>query len=40
MTYKERLLIYEQKKKEIAKTAKTPVEYERRINALAKKLNI
>lgn len=40
MTYRDRLAIYEQKKREIAHTAKTPQEYERRIQALAKKLNI
>ena len=40
MTYRDRLAIYEQKKREIARTAKTPQEYERRVKALAKKLNI
>jgi hypothetical protein len=40
MTYRDRLAIYEQKKREIARTAKTPREYERRIQALAKKLNV
>lgn len=40
MTYNERLAIYEQKKREIARTAKTPEEYERRVRALAKKLKI
>lgn len=40
MTYRDRLAIYEQKKREIARTAKTSQEYERRIQALAKKLNI
>ena len=40
MTYRDRLAIYEQKKREIARTAKTPQEYECRIKALAKKLNI
>lgn len=40
MRYYDRLAIYEQKKREIARTAKTPQEYERRIQALAKKLNI
>lgn len=40
MRYEQRLVIYEQKKREIARTAKTPEEYERRIRALAKKLNI
>ena len=32
--------LYNQIKAEIAKTAKTPEEYERRIKALAKKLKI
>ena len=40
MCYRDRLAIYERIKKEIARTAKTPAEYERRISALAKKLNI
>lgn len=40
MTYRDRLAIYEQKKAEIAKTAKTPEEYEKRIKALARRLNI
>lgn len=40
MTYRDRLAIYEQKKREIARAAKTPQEYERRVQALAKKLNI
>ena len=40
MTYKDRLAVYEQKKREIARTAKTQQDYERRIQALAKKLNI
>lgn len=39
-SYGDRLAIYEQKKREIARTAKTPQEYECRIQALAKKLNI
>ena len=39
-TYQERLYIYELMKQEIARTAKTSQEYERRIKALAKKLNI
>lgn len=39
-SYSDRLAIYEQKKREIARTAKTRQEYERRIQALAKKLNI
>ena len=33
-------LIYERIKAEIARTAKTPEEYERRIKALVKKLKI
>lgn len=40
MSYQERLTIYEQKKREIANTARSSEEYERRIQALAKKLNI
>lgn len=40
MSYAQRLAIYEQKKAEIAATAKSSAEYERRIKALAKKLNI
>lgn len=32
--------IYEKIKKEIAKTAKSPEEYERRVKALARKLKI
>lgn len=40
MTYRDRLAIYEQKKREIAATAKSSEEYERRIKALAKKLNV
>ena len=40
MTYSERLALYEQKKREIARSAASAVEYERRIKALAKKLNI
>lgn len=35
-----RYKIYEQIKAEIARTAKTPEEYERRIKALARRLNI
>ena len=31
---------YEQIKREIAKTAKTPKEYEKRVKALAKKMKI
>ena len=33
-------LVYEKQKAEIAKTAKTPQEYEARIRALARKLKI
>lgn len=40
MTRDERLRIYEQKKQEIARTAKSSAEYERRIKALADKLKI
>jgi|GEM_PF-1852588 len=32
--------LYEQIKKEIERTAKTPEEYEKRVKALAKKLKI
>jgi hypothetical protein len=32
--------LYEQKKREIAETAKTPAEYERRIKALTKRLRV
>ncbi len=32
--------VYEQIKSEIARTAKSPEEYERRVKALAKKLKI
>ena len=39
-SYQYRLSIYERIKKKIANTAKTPEEYERRIRALVKKLNI
>jgi hypothetical protein len=38
--YAERIAIYEQKKREIARTAKTPQEYEKRIKALARRLNV
>lgn len=40
MTYKERLVYYESKKAQIAATAKNSAEYESRIRALAKRLNI
>jgi hypothetical protein len=40
MTYKDRLTLYERMKQEIRRTAKTHDEYERRIRALAKKLNV
>ena len=33
-------IVYERIKAEIARTAKTPEEYERRVKALAKKLKI
>jgi hypothetical protein len=39
-SYQDRLRLYEQLKREIARTAKSPEEYDRRIKALAKKLNI
>lgn len=39
-SYRSRLAYYESVKAEIARTAKTPEEYERRIKALAKKLNL
>lgn len=39
-SYRDRLAIYEQKKCEIARTVKTQQEYERRVQALAKKLNV
>lgn len=40
MTYRERLAIYESKKAEIARTTKSAAEYEKRIKALARRLNI
>ena len=40
MSYSERLKIYERAKAQIAKESRTPQEYEKRIKALAKKLNI
>jgi hypothetical protein len=40
MTYNERLSLFESKKAQIAKDAKTPQEYEKRVKALAKRLNI
>lgn len=40
MSYKERLAYYESKKAEIAATAKNSAEYEARIQALAKRLNV
>lgn len=40
MTYNERLALFERKKAQIAKEAKTPQEYEMRIKSLAKRLNI
>lgn len=36
----DRLVIYEQMKREIANSAKTQEEYERRVRALANKLNV
>lgn len=39
-SYKSRLLCYERIKKEIERTAKTPLEYEKRIRALANKLKL
>lgn len=35
-----RYLVYERIKAEIARTAKTPEEYQKRIRALAKKLGV
>lgn len=40
LTYQQRLAIYEQKKAEIAATAKSSAEYEQRIKALVKELKI
>jgi hypothetical protein len=40
MSYSERQAIYEAKKKQISKESKSKSEYEKRIKALAKKLNI
>lgn len=40
MTYQRRLALYEQYKQEIRRTAQTAQEYEKRIIAIAKKLNI
>ena len=40
MIYSERQALYEAKKKQIAKESKSQFEYEKRIKALAKKLNI
>lgn len=40
MSYRARLAIYEQIKQEIARTAQSSQEYERRIKALANKLKI
>lgn len=40
LTYQQRLALYEQKKAEIARTARTSEEYERRVKALARKLNV
>ena len=40
LSYEQRLRIYEHKKQEIARTSRTPGEYEKRIKVLAKRLNI
>jgi len=40
MSYQKRLLLYEQLKKEIARTAKSPKEYRQRIIKLAAKLKV
>ena len=40
MSYRDRLATYERIKAEIAKTAKSAQEYEKRIKALANKLRI
>lgn len=40
LSYEARLRIYESKKQEIARTSKSPEEYEKRIKALARRLNI
>jgi hypothetical protein len=40
LSYRERLRIYESKKQEIARTSRTAEEYEKRIKALARRLNI
>lgn len=40
MNYSNRQAIYERLKKQIAKESKSQAEYERRIKAFAKKLNI
>lgn len=40
MSYTDRLRIYESKKQEIARTSRTPEEYEKRIKLLARRLNI
>lgn len=40
MSYNERMAAYERLKREIAKDAKTPEEYEKRVKALAKKLKV
>lgn len=39
-SYRQRLAAFERIKKEIAATAKSPAEYERRLQALAKKLKL
>ena len=40
MSYKSRLELYQQIKKEIERTARTSAEYEKRVRALAQKLKI
>ena len=40
LSYEARLRIYESKKQEIRRTSRTPEEYEKRIKALARRLNI
>ena len=40
LSYEQRLRLYENKKREIARTSRTPEEYEKRIKALAKRLNV
>lgn len=40
LPYEQRLRLYENKKREIARTSRTTEEYEKRIKALARRLNI